>query len=59
MTEPTTWRKASHSQAEPESSCVEVCFSAVQAAVRDSKNAGAGELEFSPGAWLAFLAGQR
>ncbi|MFT7838564.1 DUF397 domain-containing protein [Saccharothrix sp. BKS2] len=58
MDEPT-WRKASTSQADPQSSCVEVRFSAGRAVVRDSKNTAGGTLAFPPGAWLAFLAARR
>lgn len=58
MDEPT-WRKASYSQADPQSSCVEVRFSEGGAAVRDSKNTVGGTLAFPPGAWHAFLATRR
>jgi hypothetical protein len=53
----TDWRKSSHSQAEPESECVEVRLSSMEAGVRDSKNRQAGALTFGPGAWRTFVGG--
>lgn len=50
----TMWRKSSYSQS-PTSDCVEVAFSGVDAAVRDSKNASGPVLEFGERAWREFI----
>ncbi|GHH60642.1 hypothetical protein GCM10017774_85370 [Lentzea cavernae] len=49
-----TWRKSSYSGGTDGSNCVEVAF-AQAVRVRDSKNTASPELEFSVGAWQAFI----
>jgi Domain of unknown function (DUF397) len=47
------WRKSSYTSQE---NCVEVAFAPTEVFVRDSKQPCGGTLDFSPAAWLAFLA---
>lgn len=47
------WRKSSHSG--PESNCIEAAPLPSATAVRDSKNAGGGELHVPRTAWRAFI----
>lgn len=51
------WNKSSHSY--PNSNCVETATGCGQVHVRDSKNPDGGVLTFSPGEWMAFLAGAK
>lgn len=53
--EQTPYRKSSYSGGNPEA-CVEVCLTADDARVRDSKAASSDVLKFSPDAWAAFVA---
>jgi hypothetical protein len=48
------WHKSSHSGGGND--CVEVALTCDGAAVRDSKNPGAGRLVVSPRGWLGLLA---
>ncbi|HKT03472.1 MAG TPA: DUF397 domain-containing protein [Rugosimonospora sp.] len=48
------WRKSTKSS---QGACVEVAVFEQQVRVRDSKNREKGILEFSPDAWVAFVAG--
>lgn len=45
------WRKSSFSEANGNSSCVEVSLGSESAGLRDSKNAAGGTLEFGVAAW--------
>lgn len=51
------WHKASYSQANGNSDCVEVGHSADAIGVRDTKNRASGTLVFGRRAWRALLAG--
>jgi uncharacterized protein DUF397 len=42
-----------------DSNCVEVATGSVSVGVRDSKNAGGGELDFPAAAWRTFLSDRR
>ena len=48
------WRKSSYSS--HNGSCVEVAISEPAVGVRDSKNAGAGQLSITPAGWHMFVA---
>lgn len=51
-----TWRKSSRSgQTGTGGNCVEVAFTGVAVAVRDSKNPDAGRLTYPERGWTAFL----
>lgn len=51
------WRKSSYSGGGND--CVEVAFTGDGAAIRDSKNRGAGALRLCGADWTAFLAAAR
>lgn len=53
------WEKASFSNGNGGSNCVEVAYLDAGTAVRDSKNPDGPALVFTPSEWDAFLAGAR
>lgn len=50
-----TWRKSSHSSANPEA-CVELSLTAERALIRDTKDRTGGTIHLPYATWSAFLA---